>query len=111
MSRDQLRLTDAFAALLYVPPDARAGLQFGAEWRPGFIEFVTGVRVPARYAALPGPHMALDDNWVRVRVRTGDPQVVGSGRHFSAIFIGADEGSDVVTPGVVVEGSGRHAGT
>lgn len=110
MSRDQLRLTDAFAALLYVPPDARAGLRFTAEWRPGFIEFVTGVRVPARYAALPGGQTALDEDWVRVGVRTGHPQVVGIGRHFTAIFIGSDEGADVVTPGVVVEGPGSHGG-
>jgi hypothetical protein len=108
MPRDQLRLADAFAALLYVPPEARAGLQFTGEWRPGFIEFVAGVRVPARYAALPGAQTALDDDWVRVSVRTNDPQVVGSGRHFSAIFIGEDEGTDVVTPGVVVEGAGGH---
>jgi hypothetical protein len=111
MARDNLRLTTAFAALLYVPPDAKAGLRFTPdEWRPGFVEFVAGVRVPARYAALPGAQTALDEDWVRVQVRTGEPQVVGGGRHFTAVFVGPDETADVATPGVVVEVPGTHGG-
>jgi hypothetical protein len=108
MAGDNLRLATAFAALLYVPPDTGgAALRFVEdEWRPGFAEFVPGVRVAARYAALPGGQAALEDDWVRVQVRTGEAQVVGSGRHFTAVFVGPDEGFDVVTPGVVVEGRG-----